>query len=68
MLSRVRTTVFLAFLAFFAGRLFDSSVAASPPVLVTTSLAGLVAGVTVFLAFTPPAAYLRRVADSCPRP
>jgi hypothetical protein len=56
--------VCIAFLAFFVGRLLALNVAVSPPVLLTTSLAGLVAGVTVLLAFTPPAAYLRRVAKA----
>jgi hypothetical protein len=51
-----------AFLIFFMGRLWAENVATSTPVLAATSAAGLAAGVTVWLAFVPPAGYLRRVA------
>ena len=50
-----------AFLVFYMGRLWAENVATSVPVLSATSIAGLVAGVTVWLAFVPPAAYLQRV-------
>jgi hypothetical protein len=33
------------------------------PVLVATSVAGLVAGLTVWLAFVPPDSYVRRVRE-----
>jgi hypothetical protein len=56
------TAVAVAFAAFLLGHLRGGAGATSAPVLVATSLAGIVAGVTVFLAFSPPAAYLRRVA------
>lgn len=35
--------------------------AESPPVLAATSFVGVVAGITIWLAFLPPAAYLRRI-------
>jgi hypothetical protein len=50
-----------AFPIFYLGRLLSENVATSVPVLLATSVAGLVAGATVFLAFVPPAAYLARV-------
>ena len=50
-----------AFLIFYVGRLWAENVATSVPVLVATSIAGLVAGVTVWLAFVPPAAYVQWV-------
>jgi hypothetical protein len=50
-----------AFMIFYMGRLFAENVASSVPVLVATSVAGLIAGITVWLAFVPPDAYLRRV-------
>jgi hypothetical protein len=50
-----------AFLIFYMGRLWADNVATSVPVLLATSVAGLIAGVTVWLAFVPPDGYLRRV-------
>jgi hypothetical protein len=50
-----------AFLIFYMGRLWAENVATSVPVLAATSIAGLVAGVTVWLAFVPPEAYLQSV-------
>jgi hypothetical protein len=61
------TAVAVAFAAFLAGRLCASDGAMSAPVLIATSLAGIVAGVTVLLAFSPPAAYLRHVAARAAR-
>jgi hypothetical protein len=52
-----------AFLIFYMGRLWADNVATSVPVLVATSLAGLVAGLTVWLAFVPPDSYVRRVRE-----
>jgi hypothetical protein len=54
------TCVALAFGTFLAGLLAGIDVATSPLVLVPTSLAGLVSGVTLWLAFLPPRWYLRR--------
>lgn len=51
----------LGFGVFMTGRL-TSLGTQSPVVLATTSLIGVVAGVAMWLAFVPPAAYLRRVA------
>jgi hypothetical protein len=51
----------LAFLVFYLGRIWSDDVSASLPVLAVTSVVGLVAGVTVWLVFLPPPAYLRRV-------
>lgn len=50
-----------AFLIFYMGRLWAGNVATSIPVLVATSIAGLIAGVTVWLAFVPPDLYVARV-------
>jgi len=50
-----------AFPIFYVGRLLSENVATSVPVLAATSVAGLISGATVFLAFVPPAAYLARV-------
>lgn len=50
-----------AFLIFYLGRLWAENVATSVPVLAATSVAGLVAGVTVWLAFLPPAGYVQRM-------
>jgi hypothetical protein len=50
-----------AFLIFYMGRWWAENVATSLPVLAATSVAGLIAGGTVWLAFLPPAAYLQRV-------
>lgn len=52
-----------AFLIFYMGRLWAENVATSVPVLMATSVAGLVSGVTVWLAFVPPDGYLQRVRD-----
>ena len=52
-----------AFLIFYMGRLWAENVATSVPVLAATSIAGLVAGVTVWLAFVPPDAYVERVRE-----
>jgi hypothetical protein len=53
--------VVLGFLVFLGGRLLALNPAETPAVLATTSLVGLVGGLTLWLAFAPPAAYLRRV-------
>jgi hypothetical protein len=50
-----------AFLIFYVARWTVENAATSVPVLATTSIAGVIAGVTVWLAFVPPDAYLRRV-------
>ena len=50
-----------AFVVFYLGRIFADNVATSAPVLISTSVVGLAAGVTVWLAFVPPDVYLRRV-------
>jgi len=50
-----------AFLIFYLGRLWAENVATSVPVLMTTSIAGLIAGITVWLAFVPPDSYVKRV-------
>jgi len=50
-----------AFLIFYMGRLWAENVATSLPVLTATSVAGLVAGMTVWLTFLPPDAYVQRV-------
>ena len=50
-----------AFLFFYLGRLWAENVATSVPVLAATSSAGLVAGLSVWLTFVPPKAYLERV-------
>ena len=60
------------FLVFYMGRLWAENVATSVPVLTATSVVGLVAGVSMWLAFVPPAAYLRQfksaLADVLPVP
>lgn len=61
------TAVAVAFGAFLAGRLFAPDGVMAAPVLIATSLAGIVAGVTVLLAFSPPAAYVRHVASRARR-
>ena len=58
------TCVALAFGVFLAGLLAGTDVATSPWVLALTSLAGLVSGVTLWLAFLPPERYLRRFQPS----
>jgi hypothetical protein len=50
-----------AFLIFYLGRMWADNVATSVPVLVATSIAGLVAGLTVWLAFVPPDGYVQHV-------
>jgi len=55
------SAVSAAFLIFYMGRMWADSVATSVPVLVATSIAGLVAGLTVWLAFVPPDGYVRYV-------
>ena len=50
-----------AFLIFYLGRVWSENVATSVPVLAATSIAGLIAGLTVWLTFVPPDAYLERV-------
>jgi len=61
-----------AFLVFYMGRLWAENVATSVPVLVATSLVGLIAGISMWLAFVPPVAYLRQfkptLADAPPVP
>lgn len=49
-----------AFLVFYMGRLWAENVATSVPVLAATSVVGLIAGLSMWLAFVPPPAYLRR--------
>jgi hypothetical protein len=61
------TAITAGFLVFFAGRTGAANAATSAPVLLATSTVGLVAGVTMWLAFLPPAGYVRRVAAR-PRP
>jgi hypothetical protein len=53
--------------AFLAGRLAGPHMAESPPVLAATSCVGLVAATSLWLAFLPPAAYLRRLAARASR-
>jgi len=55
------STTCVGFLVFLYGRLGPTSVAESAPVLIATSLVGILAGTTIWLAFLPPEAYLRRV-------
>jgi hypothetical protein len=52
-----------AFLIFYLGRLWADNVATSTPVLAATSIAGLIAGATVWLTFVPPESYLQRVRE-----
>lgn len=56
-----------AFATFLVGRLTADNVATSAPVLLVTSVAGIVAGVAMLLAFVPPAAYVRSVAERARR-
>jgi hypothetical protein len=49
-----------AFLVFYMGKLWAENVATSVPVLAATSAVGLIAALSMWLAFVPPAAYLRR--------
>jgi hypothetical protein len=55
------------FAIFLAGRLAGPHMGESPPVLAATSCVGLVAATSLWLAFLPPAAYLRRLAARAPR-
>ena len=50
-----------AFLIFYLGRWVADNVATSVPIVLATSIAGLIAGVTMWLAFVPPKAYLQRI-------
>jgi len=51
----------LGFFAFLVARLLGENPAATPWVLATTSVVGIASGTALWLAFAPPAAYLRRV-------
>ena len=53
--------VLLGFGVFLVGRLTTDGVATAPWVLATTSLISLVSATSMWLAFVPPAAYLRRL-------
>ncbi len=53
--------VVIGFAVFLVSRLQGLNPAETPAVLATTSLVGLVGGISLWLAFAPPAAYLRRV-------
>lgn len=53
--------VVVAFAVFAAGLLAGLDVTASPLVLASTSIAGCATGISLWLAFLPPAAYLRRL-------
>ncbi len=55
------TAISFAFAFFYMGRLWADNVATSVPVLAATSICGLVAGMTVWLAFLPPEWYVARV-------
>lgn len=55
------TGVFAAFSVFAVGLVSGVDVSTSPWVLVPTSLAGWISGVTLWLAFLPPDWYLRRL-------
>lgn len=54
-------TLCAGFLIFLYGRLTGPNVADSAPVLLATSLVGILAGTTIWLAFLPPAGSVRRV-------
>jgi hypothetical protein len=58
--------IVMGFGIFLAGRLTGANVGTVPWVLVATSLVSLLSGVTMWLAFFPPRAYLRRVLDRAP--
>lgn len=60
------TSVAVAFAIFLVARLAGLDVAASPWVLLPTSVAGLVAGVSTWLAFVPPRRYLSRILARAP--
>jgi hypothetical protein len=57
----------IGFAIFFAARLAGPHMAESPPVLAATSCVGLVAATSLWLAFLPPEAYVRRLAARAPR-
>lgn len=59
-------TIVLAFAAFLAGKLLSENPATNPWVLCSSSVGGIVAGTTMWLAFFPPARYLRRVGSQTP--
>jgi hypothetical protein len=61
------SAVFAAFAIFLLGRLVHPGAAEATWVLATSSAAGLVAAVGMWLAFLPPAAYVRRVAAHAAR-
>ena len=53
--------------SFLAGRLLTENVGSTPWVLVTTSVVGVVGGACLWLAFFPPAPYLRWVRRRAPQ-
>ncbi len=53
--------ILLGFGVFLVGRLTTESVATAPWVLAATSVVSLISAATMWLAFTPPDSYLRRV-------
>ncbi len=53
--------VVVGFALFLGARLAGLDVARNPWLLVSTSAAGLISGITIWLAFLPPRAYLARV-------
>lgn len=58
--------IVLGFAVFLAGRLLGANVGTNPVVLASTSLVSLVAGTTMWLAFVPPARYLKRLTAPSP--
>lgn len=54
-------TIAVGFGIFLGGRLLVQDVVSSTPVLLLTSAVGLLSGITMWMAFVPPAWYLRRV-------
>jgi len=58
--------VFAAFVIFWIGQLTTANVAESTWVLAATSVVGIVSAVATWLAFLPPAAYLRRIQARAP--
>lgn len=60
------TAILAGFAVFLFGRLTGPNVAESPLVLGATSLIGIAAGTAIWLAFVPPAAYVRRIAARAP--
>ena len=55
------TMISAGFLLFLAGRLLGGNVAESAPVLIGTSVVGLISGTALWLAFLPPENYVRRI-------